>query len=146
VHDFQGDHEELGRLLNPAITAAEARDAVDLLLRLKLIRKTAHGGHETTDRVVLPGPQISPTQVRPALYGHLDLARRALEEFAPRQRPFSYLTLSVSESSFQQIHEKLRVLSREIFGLVTQDQEVDRLYQLNLQFFPLSEVIKRRKK
>ena len=146
VHDFRGDCEELGKMLNPPISAGEARDAVDLLQRLKLIRKAAHGGYETTERVVLSGPQISPAQVRPAIEGNLDLARRALDAFAPKKRPFSYLTVSVSEKSAQQIQDMLRAFKQNVFDLVTQDKDVDRLYQLNFQFFPLSEVIKRRKK
>jgi len=146
VLDFRGDCEELGKLLNPPISAGEARDAVELLLRLKLIRKTAHGGYEATERVVLSGPQISPAQVRPAIEENLNLARRALGEFAPKVRPFSYLTVSVSEKSARQIQEMLRALRQQVFELVTRDEDVDRLYQLNFQFFPLSEVIKRRKK
>jgi uncharacterized protein (TIGR02147 family) len=146
IHDFRGDYEELGKLLNPPLSATEARDAVDLLQGLKLIRKAAHGGYETTDRVVLSGPQITPAQVRPAIEGNLDLARRALGAFAAPQRPFSYLTVSVSEKSSRQIQEMLHDFKRRVFELVTKDTEVDRLYQLNFQFFPLSELITRRKK
>jgi uncharacterized protein (TIGR02147 family) len=146
LHDFRGDYEELGALLNPPIPAEEARDAVLLLERLKMIHKAPHGAYDAVDRVVMSGPETSPAQVRPALLGNLDLARRAIDTFAPKKRPFSYVTVSVSENSITQIHEKLRTLSREILELVTQDGDVDRLYQLNFQFFPLSEVIKRRKK
>jgi uncharacterized protein (TIGR02147 family) len=145
VYDFRGDYEELARQLNPAITAAEARDAVQLLLRLKLIRKTPHDGLEPVDRVVLSGETL-PANLRPAILGNLDLARRALDRFAPPARPFSYFTVSVSETSLRQIQDKLQALGREVLELVTQDQDVDRLYQLNLQLFPLSEVVTRRKK
>lgn len=146
VHDFRGDHAELGALLNPPITEAAARDAVDLLRRLKLIRKTPHGGYEPTDRVVLSGPQQGPVHMRPLLASHLDLARRALEQVPAAERPFSYLTVSVSEKSLARIHKKLRALRDEVFEIVTDDDEVDRLYQLNIQLFPISEEIVRRKK
>lgn len=146
VHDFRGDFEELGRLLNPPISAAEAHAAVDLLQKLRLIRKTAHGGYETTERVVISGPQITPLKIRPAIEGNLDLARRALDVFDPPQRPFSYVTVSVSEKSVERIRDLLRGLRQKVFDIVTEDGQVDRLYQLNFQFFPLSEVITRRKK
>ena len=146
VHDFRGDCEELGKLLNPPISGTEAQEAIRVLERLKLIRKAVHSGYEVTERVVLSGPQIPPAKVRPALLGNLDLARRALDAFEAPQRPFSYLTVSVSEQSAQQIQEMLRGFKQKVFELVTQDQNVDRLYQLNFQFFPLSEVITRRKK
>jgi uncharacterized protein (TIGR02147 family) len=146
VYDFRGDFAALGSLLNPAIDEAAARDAVALLHRLKLIRKTPHGGYEPTDKVIVSGPQNGPAQMRPVLLGHLDLARRALDALPPPMRPFSYLTLSVSEKSFALIHKRLRALRDELFEIVTQDDEVDRLYQLNFQLFPVSKVITRRKK
>lgn len=146
VHDFRGDCAELGRLLNPPISEAEARDAVDLLLRLRLIRKTAHGSYEAVERVVLSGPQISPAQIRPALEGHLDLARRALEAFEPGQRPFHYLTVSASEKSARRIQDLMRAFKQNVLDLVIKDEEVDRLYQVNLQLFPISQVVRRRKK
>lgn len=145
VHDFRGDHAELGSLLNPPVSPVEAQEAVQLLLKLKLIVKTAQGGYKPTDRVIVSGPNAA-MHVRPALLGHLDLARRALDAFPAKQRPFSYTTVSVSEDSVREIHEKLRVLNREVLEVAARDPNVDRLYQLNLQLFPLSEVIQRRKK
>ncbi|MCD6025120.1 MAG: hypothetical protein K0Q91_2036 [Fibrobacteria bacterium] len=146
IHDFRGDHAALGRLLVPEISEQEARNAVDLLLRLKLIRKNAQGGYDVTDRVVLSGPKASPDQVRPMLLGHLDLARRALDTFPAPVRPFSHATLSVSADTVRLIHERFLAFRREAFALATRDAAVDRLYQLNFQFFPLTGVVQRRKK
>jgi uncharacterized protein (TIGR02147 family) len=146
IHDFRGDYAALGRMLNPPLTEAVAREAVVLLNRLKLIRKRPHGGYEPTERVVHSGPQNVPAQIKPVLSNHLELAKRALDLMPPAIRPFSYLTVSVSEKSFVRIHEKLRSLRDEVFEIVMRDEDVDRLYQLNFQFFPLSEVVSRRKK
>jgi uncharacterized protein (TIGR02147 family) len=146
IHDFQGDFAALGRLLEPGISEQEARNAVDLLSRLKLIRKNAQGGYDPTDRVVLSGPKASPGQVRPMLVGHLDLARRALDAFPASVRPFSNATLSVSPDTVKLIHERFLAFRREAFELAMRDGGVDRLYQLNFQFFPLTGIVKRRKK
>jgi uncharacterized protein (TIGR02147 family) len=146
IHDFRGDYAALGRMLNPPLTETVAREAIVLLNRLKLIRKRPHGGYEPTERVVLSGPQNVPAHLRPVLSNHIELAKRALDQMPAAIRPFSYLTVSVSEKSFARIHEKLRVLRDEVFELVLDDEEVDRLYQLNFQFFPISEIVSRRKK
>jgi uncharacterized protein (TIGR02147 family) len=146
IHDFRGDYAGLGQLLDPALSEAEARNAVELLSRLKLIRKNAQGGYEPTDRVVLSGPKASPEAVRPLLIGHLDLARRALEELPASVRPFSNATLSVSEATVRLIHEKFLAFRREAFDLATRDEKADRLYQMNFQLFPLTGSIKRGKK
>jgi uncharacterized protein (TIGR02147 family) len=146
IHDFRGDYAALGKRLDPALSEAEARNAIEMLLRLKLIRKTAQGAYAPTDRVVLSGPKASPGAVRPMLLAHLDLARRALDAFPASARPFSGATLSVSEPSMRRIHERFLAFRREAFEIAMQDEAVDRLYQMNFQFFPLTGVVQRRKK
>jgi uncharacterized protein (TIGR02147 family) len=82
---------------------------------------------------------------KPGIRANLELAQRALDEFPAPIRPFSYLTLSVSAESFLQIRDILRATRRQILDVVTRDEKVDRLYQLNMQLFPISKTVKRRK-
>ena len=148
--DFRADSEEgyaaLGRQLDPAIPESEVRSAIQLLLKLKLIRKNAQGRLEKVDKVISTG--ISAAQVaafKPGIRANMELAARALDEFPAKVRPFSYLTLSVSEESFAQIRDILRSTRKQILDLVSLDNSVDRLYQLNMQLFPVSKTVKRRK-
>jgi uncharacterized protein (TIGR02147 family) len=143
LHDFDtgGDYARLAGMLDPAITPAEAEDAVRLLLRLKLIRRTAQGRLERVDKVVRSGAK-NPARVKPAIRGNLELALRSLEAHPPAVRPFSYLTLSVSEASLALLRAKLAGLRQEMLDIATQDERVDRLYQLNFQLFPLSKIVK----
>lgn len=145
IHEFQGDYAELGALLEPPIPASEAIEAVQLLLKLKLIKKNAQGRYERVDRVLSSGNQADPAKVKPAIRQNLALAQRALDLFPAEIRPFSYLTVSVSEESVALIRDRLRMIRREILEIVTQEQSVDRLYQLNFQLFPISKVVKPRK-
>jgi uncharacterized protein (TIGR02147 family) len=143
IVDFRGDYEALANMLEPPITPAEARDAVQLLLRLKLIRKNAQGGFDKAARVVVTGAKSDPESVKPGLRANLELAERALDAFPVAARPFSYLTLSVSRDSLQYIQDKLRAVRQDILDHVSLDESVDRLYQLNMQLFPLSKTAKR---
>jgi uncharacterized protein (TIGR02147 family) len=145
VVDFRGDYEALAQALDPAITEAEARDAIQLLLRLKLIQKNAQGRFEKTTDVISTGILKDPEKAKPGIRANLDLARRALDTHPVAVRPFSYLTICVSEQTFQHVRDKLRTVRREILEAVSRDADADRLYQLNLQFFPLSSTAKRRK-
>jgi uncharacterized protein (TIGR02147 family) len=148
--DFQADsgveYAELGKKLDPPISESEARSSIQLLLKLKLIRKNAQGRLEKVDKVVSTG--ISAAQVaafKPGIRANMELAARALDEFPAKIRPYSYLTLSVSEESFLEIRDILRTTRKQILDLVSQDASVDRLYQLNMQLFPVSKTVKRRK-
>jgi uncharacterized protein (TIGR02147 family) len=143
--DFKGDYEGMARALHPAITADEARDAVRLLLKLKLARKNAQGGIEKADSVVTTGSGNAQEGYKTGIRANMELALRALDAFPAELRPCSYLTLSVSGESFAYIKEKLRVVRAEILDVVTRDESVDRLYQLNFQLFPLSKTVTRRK-
>jgi uncharacterized protein (TIGR02147 family) len=87
LHPFRGDYAALGKMLDPPLTAAAAREAVDLLLRLKLVRKTPHGGCEPTERIVLSGPKIPPEQVRPALEGISTSPVARSRSIPPRRGP-----------------------------------------------------------
>jgi uncharacterized protein (TIGR02147 family) len=141
IHDFQGDYARLGALLEPPITSEEAMDAVQLLLKLKLVRKNAQGRLKRVDNVISSG-KSDPEKVKPAIRGNLELAQRALDAYPAAIRPFSYLTLSVSDASLVPIREKLGNLRQELLDIAAQDPHVDRLYQVNFQLFPLSKTMK----
>ena len=92
-----------------------------------------------------PKPKHRPEDAKPALRANLKLAERALDAHAPAVRPFSYMTLSVSQDTVQFIRERLLAARRDILDRVSRDEAVDRLYQLNIQLFPLSKTEKRSK-
>src|SRR5690606_3588579 len=106
--------------------------------RLNLARKNAQGRYEKVGEVVSTGPAADPAGTRPGLRASLELATRALEAHPPAERPFSYVTVCVSEKTFARVRDKIREIRREILESAARDAEADRLYQLNLQFFPLS--------
>jgi uncharacterized protein (TIGR02147 family) len=138
IMDFEDDYAALAARLDPPITPTEARDAIQLLLRLKLIRRSGSGRFEKVDKVVVTGPRNHPAKARPGILANLDLARRSLDAHPADLRPFSYLTVSVSATTLQYIQERLREVRQDILERVSRDESVDRLYQLNMQLFPIS--------
>jgi uncharacterized protein (TIGR02147 family) len=136
--DTEEDHAALAGLLVPPISPAEARDAVRLLLRLKLARKDAQGRLHRAEKIVRSGADKDPARIRPVLRDNLRLAMRALEEIPPPERPFSYLTLSVSGETLARIRERLAELRSELLEMAAEDEDADRLLQVNFQMFPLS--------
>lgn len=136
--EFRGDFTALAAELSPPITPSEAMEAIHLLVRLGMIRKTSRGTYHKVDKVVSSGSELTAAVIRPSIEANIQLAQKALNQYPQAKRPFSYLTISVSEDSFLEIAERIRTFRHEILSLVTQDAKVDRLYQLNIQFFPLS--------
>ena len=89
LQEFGGDYEKLAGMLDPPIAQSEAMDAINLLLKLKLIRKNAQGRLEKIDKVVTSGTASNPDLIKPAIRGNLELAHRALDLHPPKVRPFS---------------------------------------------------------
>ena len=139
VHFTGDDYDVLVSRLDPPITETEARDAIRLLLQLKLIRRTREGLYVKADRRPARSQHHDdPDRARAGLHATLELARRALDAHPAEIRPFSSLTLSVSRETLHEINERLRAARRDILDLASRDTRTDRLYQLNVQLFPLS--------
>jgi uncharacterized protein (TIGR02147 family) len=67
-----------------------------------------------------------------------ELAIRSVREAAPPERDFSSLTLSLSPHCLEAVKAKLRKFRKEILEMARQDTDVDGVYQMNFQVFPLS--------
>jgi len=144
-YKFDGsDFVELSRMLRPAISAAEAKRAIELLERLGLIRRNDQGFFERSEPIVLLGDS-APGAV--ALYNQaiqsLDLAAKALDNFPKSERQVSGTSFSVSRKTFEQIREEARLFRLRILQLAQADPDPETVYQFNVQTFPLSRTLSR---
>lgn len=135
---FNGDYKALGAMLNPPLSAAETRKAIDLLLQLGLVRKISGGSLERTDPNLTSGDAVSQALIVSYQLQTMDLARRALEELPKSQRNFSTLTLSISQTTYTAILEELRVFRKRVLTMAAESNDPDRVIQMNFHVFPLT--------
>lgn len=136
---FRGDYAALGRSLRPAIAAKQARESVALLLKLGLLRKTAQGRFEQADGAVQTADELTSYIILRYQKEGIRLAEAALEGIGPEDRDISTFTAGVSRECFLAVKKELQAFRRHLSKLVEKDQGQDRVYQLNLQFFPVSD-------
>jgi uncharacterized protein (TIGR02147 family) len=137
---FQGDFAALGRSLRPPISAKEARESVDLLIRLGLLRKTAQSRFAQADGAVQTADELTSYLILRYQKEGIRLAESALESVVPEDRDFSTLTAGVSRDCFLAIKKEIQAFRRHLSKLIDKDKEPDRVYQVNLQLFPLSAI------
>jgi len=53
-------------------------------------------------------------------------------------RDISTLTLSVSETTFREIKAEVQLFRKHLSAIACADQFADRVYQVNIQLFPLT--------
>lgn len=69
----------------------------------------------------------------------LRLAEKALEDLPGEARDISCVTVSLSREAAEMIRWELAELRKKILSLAVADPSPERVYQCNMQLFPLSE-------
>lgn len=139
IVDFQGDWKFLAQQLDPPITPAEAKYAVNLLRELGLIEPNGRL-YAQKDPTLTTQEELRSQSVRNFQDATLQLAREALTRHPPSRRHISTLTLGVNEAGFLKIVERIKSFREELVTLAQQHATVDRVFQFNLQLYPLSRV------
>lgn len=141
IEPFQGDFQALAARLDPAITAEAARESVALLLSLGLAAKTASGIGRKDSSISAARAFRPETTLRFFKELHA-LGGSALEHFPAEERNMSWVTLSVSEKSREEIIGELRALRTRILEIASKDQQPTRVHQLTIMLHPLSKILK----
>ena len=139
-HPFDGtDFKALARMVVPSITPAEARRAVGVLELLGFIAKGAGGIYVLTDKHITTGLETESVVINNFVINTLDIAKDSFYRFPKDKRNFSALTVSVSGEGYGKIVEQCVEFRKAIVEIVKGDKNIDRVYQVNLQVFPLTD-------
>jgi len=136
--DFRGDFKALGRSLRPALSGTRARRAILLLEGLGLIRQDAKGRYAPVTRTVRKDSSRRSGHVHAYLKANMRLAARALDDLDKDERDISALTLTLSGENLARAKEELRALRRKLLALADLAQDGGKIYQCNLQLFPVT--------
>lgn len=135
---FKGDFRALAEQCLPPITVWDAKRAVKLLLRLGLIKKDGDGRYSTTDTNLTTGPQWHSHAVEGYQREMVRLAGESIERSRKQERDLSTVTLCIDEKALPEIREHARQFRSSLIKLVNSHGGTGRVYQLNVQLFPLS--------
>jgi uncharacterized protein (TIGR02147 family) len=144
IHDilsyypFRGNFNELARMVEPSITAREAKSSINLLERLKFIEKK----DDCTYTCHYPGISVY-AEGRPVVLSSyaetmIDRAKHALRKIADDERAISWAGFSVSAGTFKKMKEEARAFRKKLVEMAQNDPNPERAFHLNLQIFPVS--------
>ncbi|MEQ1501028.1 MAG: TIGR02147 family protein [Myxococcota bacterium] len=139
--DFVDDAEWIARTLRPKITVARARRAVDALVGMGMLVADADGRLRPADASVVTPHEVAGLAVHNYHHGMLERAREAIAAFDPEERHFGGVTVAVPASLVQRLKQEVAAFQERVLNLCdTASEPRDRVYQLNLQLFPLTEL------
>jgi len=139
VYDFDGrDFSALAKKLASAITAPQAKRAIALLLKLKLIAKNDKGFYKPTTSSISTEDYVRDELVKQFQVKCLDLAKQAIISNEDIPKHVSTNTISVSKVGQKIIEKQIHRFRSQIRSLVHKDENpAETVYQLDILFFPM---------
>lgn len=128
----------LGRQLRPQISETEARKAVRVLEKLKLIHLNSQGNFQLSKKLLTTGSEVRNYYVTKYHKSMIDLAGDAIENFPSEERDVSAVSMAVSQECYEDIKKEVQDLRKRIMERVSRDSNPTTIYELTMQFFPIA--------
>lgn len=134
---FGGDFKVLGNMLDPPISPEEARHALMVLLDLDLIEPL--GDKYCQKQAVLhTRDELKSLAIKTYQRETMLLAADALDRVDPARRQITTLTMGLDEERWNAVRALTQEYRQKLIELGSRDGAVDRVYQVNIQVFPLT--------
>jgi uncharacterized protein (TIGR02147 family) len=130
----------IAKSIFPPLTAAQAEEAIQVLLELQLIKRLANG-YAVNDRHLASGRAFAGAAAREHHRGFLKLAEESLARAPEPDLRYSVTSFSISPRGRERVQERIDALRAEVRELAEADEGGsggDRIYALTLQLFPCS--------
>lgn len=137
---FVEDPAWIAKTMRPAITVRQAKKALKTLEDLGLIRRV-DGRLTQTDATVTTGSQTHWVHVIQYHRSMLERASECIDEFPAAERDLSSVTLAIPDGAILEIKEKMAAFRRELLAEYGARVDGQRICQVSMQLFPLSEAI-----
>jgi uncharacterized protein (TIGR02147 family) len=142
---FKDDYQGLARMLNPPIRPDQAKKALRVLEKLKLVEKDREGYYSRSSPVVTTGfpsedERVNMLNVINYQKTVLRMADQAYDRHPLKKMDMSTLTLSVSEDTYRAMKEEIASFRKRLLSMAEKEEKPDRIYQLYYSFFPMTKV------
>lgn len=144
--EFTGDFRALSKIVKPKITETETKAAIKELEKLELIKKDDHGVYRPNRNNVKTYEEIKSLQISNFLLETMTNAKHSMDNTKNSERDISALSIKISENKMKEIKAEIRSFRKKILQMAELDENRDRVYQCNINFFPISENIDLNKK
>ena len=137
-YDCDKTYKDLGQKLRPSISGKEAKQAVQLLSELGMVEKDHQGKWRPTAANLSSGERWKDAAVQTFQKESLHLSLDALENIEAELRDISTVSISIQQNKLPEFKAMIAEFRRQLLQYVRTQQNEDVVYQLNVQFFPIS--------
>ena len=135
--NWKGDYRQLARWIDPGIGTEEVRSAVEKMLEWGILLPGA-GGRLRASSLLINAEGVPPIALRQIKRELLQNGIAALDTKPPSQRFATFSTLAMSEDSYEYALKVLEEARSRIIARAASDVNVEKIYEMVLQVFPLT--------
>ncbi len=139
LYDFKDNYELMASVLKPKIDESQARAAVNLLLRLKLVEKLDNGNYKQTASAIVADDSVSSLAIKNFTRNMLEQSKTALDTICKNNRHISGITMGISPEAYELLTAEIEAFKDRVKFIVNNDSKSSRIYQMNISLFPVSE-------
>lgn len=130
---------EIASKVKHEITAAQVRDILQFLVKADLLKKNDDGTYEQTQKAVKGSKETIPLVIRTMNRKMSELAVQSITKDSVEERNFSGITMGINKSVYDRITKEIDIFRKKIIDIANECRDIDQVYQMNLQVFPLTD-------
>ena len=138
-YNFNDNYKQIASMLVPQILPSEAREAVKLLLRLKMVRRDGAGNYRQTDTAISADNSILSMAMRSFAKTMIEHSRDAIDTIDWRIRHISTVTVGISPATFDVLNAEIEAFKDRMKRIVNRDNVNNQVYQMNISLFPVTD-------
>lgn len=135
---FVEDPNWIAKQLGGSVKPSEAKQAIEELLTLGLLKRTDGGRLKTASAHVRTQDKVTSLFLRGFHKSMIQKGADAIESLPPHQRDITSVTLTFQFEKLDQIKALVQKFRQEIIGLAEQAGGANSVVQMNIQVFPLT--------
>jgi uncharacterized protein (TIGR02147 family) len=133
-----GDPALIGGMIVPPVSPAKVKKAIGVLESLGIIRRNGDGTWTQTNRAVSTPSEVLSLAVTTYHKSVIALAREAVDRFGSEERDIRSVTVGVSNGGYAEVKRRMEAFWKELLAFAETQEKAERVYQVNLQLFPMS--------
>lgn len=132
---------DLAAKIKHPVSALDVRNTLQFLVQAGFLKLREDGVYEQTQKAVKGSKEAIPLAIRAMNAEMVDLARQSIGSVSPDKRNVSGVTMGIDDATFARITQEIDACRKKIVEIANESKNIDQVYRLNFQFFPLTDKV-----
>jgi len=132
---------QISNMLYGGVTRVDVQEALDFLVEAGFLTRVSTNTYEQTDMAISGASEAIPKAIR-SMHKHMAiLAANMIDSLPKSERNVSGLTIAANKRTYERVVNELNICRKKIASIVTNAEDANRIYRVNLQMFPVTKEI-----